>query len=94
MKGTIWPVSRSGVVQSSMIELASIRRAFGSSWTSMSESLNGCTGSRRWPITSVGWRIALRSSAGGATRPKNRPWSTDAEGFGSWAIQSSIESPR
>ena len=31
-----------------------------------------------------GWSSRWRSSRGGATRPKKRPWSTDADGFGSW----------
>ena len=30
---------------------------------------------------------------GGATRPKNRPWSTEADGLGSWLTQSSSMSP-
>ena len=94
MKATISPVRRSGVDRSSRIELASMSRAFGSSCTSMSESLKGCTGSRRWPITSVGWRMLRRSAAGGATRPKKSPWSTDADGFGSWLTQSSMMSPK
>ena len=34
-----------------------------------------------------------RSSLGGATRPKKSPWSTEADGFGSWPSQSSIMSP-
>ena len=69
-------------------------RALGISRTSESESEKGCTGSAGGRSRSVGWRMRRRSSDGGATRPKKRPWSTEAEGFGSWPTQSSIESPR
>ena len=72
---------------------ASISRASGSSLTSMSESENGWIGSRGWPITSAGGSSVRRSSRGGAVRPKNRPWSTDADGLGSWLAQSSSICP-
>ena len=55
----------------------------------MSASENGWIGSRGWPMISVGGSNVRRSAVGGATRPKNSPWSTEADGLGSWLTQSS-----
>ena len=89
MNWTISPVRRSGEMRSSRIDDASISLPLGSSFTSMSESEKGWMGSRGCPITSAGGSSSRRSSRGGAVRSKNSPWSTEAEGLGSWLAQSS-----
>ena len=53
-KAAISSVSRRGATRSSSSELASSRRAFGSSAASIPASENGCTMSYWWPITSAG----------------------------------------
>ena len=50
---------------------------FGSSSASIFASENGWIASRGWPSTSAGVWNVLRSSRGGAVRPKKRPWSSD-----------------
>ena len=96
MKAAISSVRRLGASRSSTIELASSSRALGSSSASVPASLNGCTGSRRCPITSVSVRSVRRSARCGAMRPKNSPCSTAAPGAGSWRtrVDEEVDHPR
>ena len=83
MKSAISLVSRSGA-RAQLDDRAGLEQAaaLGSSSASMPASENGWTGSRRWPITSVGVAIVRRSLRCGAMRPKNSPCSTAAPGAG------------
>ena len=87
---TISLVRRSGVMRSSRIEEARTMRASGSSSASMSGVREGVDRVARVADDQRRRGQRRRSDRGGATRPKNSPWSTEAEGLGSWLSQSSI----